>query len=243
MKQRLAIAATLLKDPDLLIFDEPTNGLDPAGIHEIRATMRGLADRGKTVLVSSHILSRGPAGRRHRDDHRPRPAARRGRGRRHPRGRRPARRPGSGSTTRTAAAAAARAGRLRRRRSSRTDQLGGLGQRSSCDAVRRSPSCWPSRASTSPSSPRCGGTWSRCSSSSPPRKQLGGPPPAPPPASARRTEPAMIRLIRAETARLLSRRFTVITMIVVVLGDRRVPAGRDRRLQPAAGRAGSGPDR
>lgn len=57
MKQRLAIAATLLKDPELLIFDEPTNGLDPAGIHEIRATMRGLADRGKTVLVSSHILS------------------------------------------------------------------------------------------------------------------------------------------------------------------------------------------
>jgi ABC-type multidrug transport system ATPase subunit len=57
MKQRLAIAATLLKDPDLLIFDEPTNGLDPAGIHEIRATMRSLADRGKTVLVSSHILS------------------------------------------------------------------------------------------------------------------------------------------------------------------------------------------
>jgi ABC-2 type transport system ATP-binding protein len=56
MKQRLAIAATLLKDPDLLIFDEPTNGLDPAGIREIRQTMRGLADRGKTVLVSSHIL-------------------------------------------------------------------------------------------------------------------------------------------------------------------------------------------
>jgi ABC-type multidrug transport system ATPase subunit len=57
MKQRLAIAATLLKDPNLLIFDEPTNGLDPAGIHEIRATMRDLAARGKTVLVSSHILS------------------------------------------------------------------------------------------------------------------------------------------------------------------------------------------
>jgi ABC-2 type transport system ATP-binding protein len=57
MKQRLAIAATLLKDPELLIFDEPTNGLDPAGIHEIRATMRGLADSGKTVMVSSHILS------------------------------------------------------------------------------------------------------------------------------------------------------------------------------------------
>jgi ABC-2 type transport system ATP-binding protein len=57
MRQRLAIAATLLKDPELLIFDEPTNGLDPAGIHEIRATMRRLADTGRTVLVSSHILT------------------------------------------------------------------------------------------------------------------------------------------------------------------------------------------
>jgi ABC-2 type transport system ATP-binding protein len=56
MKQRLAIAATLLKDPDLLIFDEPTNGLDPAGIREIRNTMRSLGEQGKTVLVSSHIL-------------------------------------------------------------------------------------------------------------------------------------------------------------------------------------------
>jgi len=56
MKQRLAIAATLLKSPDLLIFDEPTNGLDPAGIHEIRTTMRALGDEGRTVLVSSHIL-------------------------------------------------------------------------------------------------------------------------------------------------------------------------------------------
>ncbi|MDX6264475.1 MAG: type transport system ATP-binding protein [Kribbellaceae bacterium] len=57
MKQRLAIAATLLKEPDLLIFDEPTNGLDPAGIREIRETMRGLGDQGRTVLVSSHILA------------------------------------------------------------------------------------------------------------------------------------------------------------------------------------------
>ena len=56
MKQRLAIAATLLKDPDLLIFDEPTNGLDPAGIREVRNTMRSLGEQGKTVLVSSHIL-------------------------------------------------------------------------------------------------------------------------------------------------------------------------------------------
>jgi ABC-2 type transport system ATP-binding protein len=57
MKQRLAIAATLLKDPDLLIFDEPTNGLDPAGIREVRDTMKSLGTRGKTVLVSSHILA------------------------------------------------------------------------------------------------------------------------------------------------------------------------------------------
>ncbi len=57
MKQRLAIAATLLKEPQLLIFDEPTNGLDPAGIQEIRTTIRALAQAGRTVLVSSHLLS------------------------------------------------------------------------------------------------------------------------------------------------------------------------------------------
>lgn len=57
MKQRLAIAATLLKGPRILIFDEPTNGLDSAGIQEIRATMQDLAAAGRTVLVSSHILS------------------------------------------------------------------------------------------------------------------------------------------------------------------------------------------
>ncbi|MGH3362444.1 MAG: ABC transporter ATP-binding protein [Nocardioides sp.] len=57
MKQRLAIAATLLKDPQLLILDEPTNGLDPAGIREIRDTIRDLGNRGVTVLLSSHILA------------------------------------------------------------------------------------------------------------------------------------------------------------------------------------------
>ncbi|MBY9073850.1 ABC transporter ATP-binding protein [Nocardioides sp. WL0053] len=57
MKQRLAIAATLLKSPDLLILDEPTNGLDPAGIRDIRDMIRGLGDSGVTVLLSSHILA------------------------------------------------------------------------------------------------------------------------------------------------------------------------------------------
>lgn len=57
MKQRLAIAATLLKDPQLLILDEPTNGLDPAGIREIRETIRSLGEAGVTVLLSSHILA------------------------------------------------------------------------------------------------------------------------------------------------------------------------------------------
>ena len=57
MKQRLAIAATLLKSPDLLILDEPTNGLDPAGIREIRDTIRDLGAAGVTVLLSSHILA------------------------------------------------------------------------------------------------------------------------------------------------------------------------------------------
>jgi ABC-2 type transport system ATP-binding protein len=57
MKQRLAIAATLLKSPQLLILDEPTNGLDPAGIREIRDTIRSLGEQGVTVLLSSHILA------------------------------------------------------------------------------------------------------------------------------------------------------------------------------------------
>jgi len=57
MRQRLAIAATLLRDPQLVILDEPTNGLDPAGIHDVRELMRSLADQGRTVLVSSHALA------------------------------------------------------------------------------------------------------------------------------------------------------------------------------------------
>src|ERR1700712_3964885 len=57
MKQGLAIAAALLKSPDLLILDEPTNGLDPAGIQAIREMIRDLGDSGVTVLLSSHILA------------------------------------------------------------------------------------------------------------------------------------------------------------------------------------------
>ncbi|MGY1753353.1 ABC transporter ATP-binding protein [Blastococcus sp. SYSU D01042] len=57
MKQRLGIAAALLPDPALLILDEPTNGLDPAGIVEIRALLQRLGESGRTVIVSSHLLS------------------------------------------------------------------------------------------------------------------------------------------------------------------------------------------
>lgn len=56
MKQRLAIASTLLGDPDILVFDEPTNGLDPAGIAEIRELMKQLNRQGKTIIMASHIL-------------------------------------------------------------------------------------------------------------------------------------------------------------------------------------------
>jgi ABC-2 type transport system ATP-binding protein len=57
MKQRLAIAAALLKSPDLLVLDEPTNGLDPAGIRGIREMVTRLGESGVTVLLSSHILA------------------------------------------------------------------------------------------------------------------------------------------------------------------------------------------
>ncbi|MEM7106348.1 MAG: ATP-binding cassette domain-containing protein [Bacteroidota bacterium] len=56
MKQRLAIAAALIGDPDVLIFDEPTNGLDPEGIKEVRELLLKIAQRGKTIIMASHIL-------------------------------------------------------------------------------------------------------------------------------------------------------------------------------------------
>jgi ABC-2 type transport system ATP-binding protein len=57
MRQRLGLAAALLGDPDVLILDEPANGLDPAGVAALRRLLRRLAGEGRTVLVSSHVLS------------------------------------------------------------------------------------------------------------------------------------------------------------------------------------------
>ena len=57
MRQRLAIASTLLRPRDLLVLDEPTNGLDPQGTREVRSLVGSLADEGTTVLISSHLLS------------------------------------------------------------------------------------------------------------------------------------------------------------------------------------------
>ena len=56
MKQRLAIASALLNDPEILILDEPTNGLDPQGIHEIRHIIKEVASNGTTILLASHLL-------------------------------------------------------------------------------------------------------------------------------------------------------------------------------------------
>ena len=56
MKQRLGVAAALLKEPDLVVLDEPTNGLDPAGMRDMRALIRELGDEGRTVILSSHML-------------------------------------------------------------------------------------------------------------------------------------------------------------------------------------------
>jgi len=57
MRQRLGLAAALLGDPELLILDEPSNGLDPAGVHWLRSFLRSFAEGGRTVLVSSHVLA------------------------------------------------------------------------------------------------------------------------------------------------------------------------------------------
>ena len=74
MRQRLGLAACLLGDPQLLILDEPMNGLDPAGMHEMRDMVRSLTDEGRTVMLSSHLLDEVErtcdAGRHRRPRHR-----------------------------------------------------------------------------------------------------------------------------------------------------------------------------
>ncbi len=57
MRQRLGLAGALLGDPDVLVLDEPANGLDPAGVHWLRGFLRQRADEGRTVLISSHVLA------------------------------------------------------------------------------------------------------------------------------------------------------------------------------------------
>lgn len=60
MRQRLGLAAALLGDPDLLVLDEPSNGLDAAGVHWLRAFLREFVSRDRTVLVASHLLAELP---------------------------------------------------------------------------------------------------------------------------------------------------------------------------------------
>ncbi len=57
MKQRLGLATALVRDPQILVLDEPANGLDPQGIRWLRDFLRGLADQGRTILLSSHVLA------------------------------------------------------------------------------------------------------------------------------------------------------------------------------------------
>ena len=57
MKQRLGIAAAIVNKPDLLILDEPTNGLDPQGIAEVRAVIKDLHNKGVSIILASHLLS------------------------------------------------------------------------------------------------------------------------------------------------------------------------------------------
>ena len=103
MRQRLGLAAALLGDPELLILDEPANGLDPEGVRWLRDFLRAFAAGGRTVLVSSHVLAEVAQTVDQRPDHQPRPARHR--------------------------VAARRADRARRRRGARPQPAGGRAAR------------------------------------------------------------------------------------------------------------------
>jgi ABC-2 type transport system ATP-binding protein len=75
MRQRLGLASALLADPDILVLDEPLNGLDPQGIRWVRGLLRERAAGGKTVLLSSHVLSGPVRSTPAPVKHRPRPRA------------------------------------------------------------------------------------------------------------------------------------------------------------------------
>ena len=217
MKQRLAIAATLLKHPQLLILDEPTNGLDPAGIREIRETIRDLGARGVTVLLSSHILAEV---QQVCDS-----ATIIGHGRMLASGR-VEELIGSSTTYRVVVADPDEAARVLQA-AGHGVRRDGRGRWSSTPPShpRRSPA--PSRraGSTSPSWCRCAPTWSRSSSSSPRSPRSATAPtsaPAPPPGRRRPDEAAHRRAHPAALA-----------------PGRRHPAGRLRGHPGAAlGRAG-----
>ena len=74
MRQRLGLAAALLEDPPVLVLDEPVNGLDPQGIRWLRTLLRDLAAEGRTILLSSHMLSEAATDDRRRDRDQPGPA-------------------------------------------------------------------------------------------------------------------------------------------------------------------------
>ena len=116
MGQRLGIAVALLGDPQTLILDEPVNGLDPEGVLWVRDLLKDLAAEGRTVFVSSHLMSEMALTADHADRHRPRPADRRHHGRGVHRPRRRQTRHGPHAGGRALRDAAGRPGRHRHQR-------------------------------------------------------------------------------------------------------------------------------
>ena len=167
MRQRLGIATALIGDPEVLILDEPANGLDPAGIRWMRDLLRGFADRGGTVLLSSHLLHEIEV---IADD-----LVVIGNGRIVAQGTKADLLAAAGTIVRTPdrTSLAARADRRRR-------HVATSGRRRCCsaeadaDRVGRSPS--PPAYRSSSCAPPTAPAWRRCSSSSPPTPQREGAP-------------------------------------------------------------------